>query len=86
MIELGHLINLWHNKETTQGAIVKLGREGPTVPIQLCGGLQSPNMIVTPTGTTTIRMAEGATCIDSASNTSSTVLSRIFCMIRVVNL
>jgi hypothetical protein len=37
---------------------VKPGREGPTAPFQLHGGLQSPNMTVTPVGTTTIHMAE----------------------------
>jgi hypothetical protein len=60
--------------------------EGPTVLVQLCGGLQSPNRIVTPAGTTTIHMAGGAMCIDIASNTTSTALSRIFCLIKVVNL
>jgi hypothetical protein len=65
---------------------MKPGREGPTVPVQLRGGLLSPNMTVTPAGTTTIRMAESATCIDNASDTSSTALSRIFRQIKVVNL
>jgi hypothetical protein len=36
---------------------VKSGREGPTIPVQLRGGLQSPNKTVTPAGTTTVRMA-----------------------------
>jgi hypothetical protein len=72
--------------ESTQGAIVKPGKEGPTVMVQLCGGLKSPNRTVTPAGTTTIRMAGGATCIDNASDTSSTALYRIFCLIKVVNL
>jgi hypothetical protein len=57
---------------------VKPGREGPTVPVQLRGALQSPNMIVTPTGTTTIRMAGGAACIDNALDTSSMAMSRSF--------
>jgi hypothetical protein len=35
---------------------------------------------------TTIHMARGATCIDNASDTSSTALSRIFHLIKVVNL
>jgi hypothetical protein len=72
--------------ESTQGAIVKPGREGSTVLIQLCGGLQSPNMTVTPAGITTIRMAGGARCIDNASDTSSTALFRIFLLIKAVNL
>jgi hypothetical protein len=37
-------------------------------------------------GTTTIHMAGGATCIDNASDTSSTTLSRIFRTIKAVNL
>jgi hypothetical protein len=57
---------------------VKLGREGPTVPVQLRGDLRSPNMTVTPAGTTTIRMAGGAACIDSAPDTSSMAMSRTF--------
>jgi hypothetical protein len=61
-------------------------REGPTVPVQLRSGLRSPNRTVTPAGTTAIRMAGGATCIDSASDISSTALSRIFCPIKVVEL
>jgi hypothetical protein len=74
MIDLGHLINLYHSKESTQGAIVKPGREGPTVPVQLHGGLHSPNRTVTPMGTTTIHMVGGTTCIDNASDTTSTTL------------
>jgi hypothetical protein len=62
------------------------GREGSTIPVQLRGGLQSPNRTVTPAGTTTIRMAGGATCIDNAFDTTSTALSRIFHLIEVVNL
>jgi hypothetical protein len=65
---------------------VRLGRERPTVPVQVHGGLQSPNMTVTPTGTTTIRMIGGATCIDNAFDTNSTALSRIFRLIKAVNL
>jgi hypothetical protein len=65
---------------------VKLGREGHTIPVQLCGGLQSSNRTVTPAGTTTIRMSAGATCIDNASDTSSTALSRFFRPIKKVNL
>jgi hypothetical protein len=67
-------------------SIVKLGREGPTVPVQLRGGLRSPNRTVIPAGTTTTRMARGATCIDNASDTTPTALSRILCLIKVVNL
>jgi hypothetical protein len=48
---------------------VKPSREGPTVPIQLRAGLQSPNRIVTPAGTTTICMARSTTRIDNASYT-----------------
>jgi hypothetical protein len=33
---------------------VKSGREGPTIPIQLHGGLRNPSRIVTPAGTTTV--------------------------------
>jgi hypothetical protein len=73
-------------KESTQGAIVKPGREGPTVPVQLHGGLRSPNRTVTPVGTIIIHMARGATCIDNIFDTSSTVLSRLFRPIKVVNL
>jgi hypothetical protein len=62
------------------------GREGPIVLVQLHGGLRSPNMTVTSTGTTTIHMAEGATCIDNTSDTSSTALFRIFRLIKTVNL
>jgi hypothetical protein len=65
---------------------VRPDREGPTVSFQLHGGLQSPNRSVTPAGTTTIHMAGGATCTDNASDTSSTALSRIFRLIKVVNL
>jgi hypothetical protein len=75
-----------HNKECTQGAIVRPGREGPTIPVQLHGGLQSLNRTVTPVGSTTIQMACGATCIDNTYDTSSTMLSRIFCLIKVDNL
>jgi hypothetical protein len=45
---------------------VKPGREGPTVPVQLCDGLRNPNRIVTPVGTTTIHMAGGAVSMDNA--------------------
>jgi hypothetical protein len=72
--------------ESTQGAIVRPGREGPTVSVRLRGGLQCPNRTVTPTGTTIIRMAGGATCIDNAFDTTSTALSRIFHLIKAVNL
>jgi hypothetical protein len=65
---------------------VKPDREGPTIPVQLCGGLRSANRIVTLAGTTTIRMARGVTCIDNASDTSSIALSRIFYPIKMVNL
>jgi hypothetical protein len=67
---------------------VKPGREGPTVPVQLRGGLRSPNRTVTHLGTTTIRMAggRGGTCIDYGSDTSSTALSRVFRLIKMVNL
>jgi hypothetical protein len=51
-----------HSKELTQGPIVNPGREGPTIPVELRGGLQSPNRTVTPTGITTIHMVEGS-CI-----------------------
>jgi hypothetical protein len=37
-------------------------------------------------GITTIRMARGTTCIDNASDTSSTTLSKIFRPIKAVNL
>jgi hypothetical protein len=37
-------------------AIVKSSRDGPTIPVQLRGGLGSPNKIVTPVGTTTIHI------------------------------
>jgi hypothetical protein len=72
--------------ESTQRAIVKSGREGSTIPVQLCGGLRSPNSTVTPTGTTIVCMAWGAMCIDNASDTISNALSRIFRMIKAVNL
>jgi hypothetical protein len=38
-------------------AIVNQGREGPTVPVQLRGGLRNPNRTATPASTTTICMA-----------------------------
>jgi hypothetical protein len=57
---------------------VKSGREGPTVPVQLRGGLQSPNRTVTPAGTTTARMVGGTVCIDNATDTSSMAMSRTF--------
>jgi hypothetical protein len=65
---------------------VKSGREGSTVAVQLRDGLQSPNRTITPAGTTTVRMAGDATCIDNASETTSTALSRIFHLIKAVNL
>jgi hypothetical protein len=43
-------------------------------------------MIVTPVGIITIRMAGGTICIDNASDTSPTELSRIFYPIKPVNL
>jgi hypothetical protein len=58
---------------------VKPGREEPTVPVQLCGRLRSPNRTVTPAGTTIICMAEGVACIDNASDSSSIAMSRTFC-------
>jgi hypothetical protein len=61
-------------------------KRGATVLVQLRGGLRSPKRIVTPAGTTIVRMAGGATCIDNASDTTSTALSRIFQLIKVVNL
>jgi hypothetical protein len=57
---------------------VKSGREGPTIPVQLHGGLRSHNRIVTPAGTTTVHMVGGAACIDNAPNTSSMAMSRTF--------
>jgi hypothetical protein len=72
--------------ESTQEAIVKPGKEGPTIPVQLRGGLQNPNRTVTPAGTTIIHKAEGAMCIDNTSDTTSTTLSRIFRPIKVVNI
>jgi hypothetical protein len=65
---------------------MRLGREGPTIPVQLRGGLESPLGTVTPAGTTTIHMARGATCIDNASDTISTAPSRIFRLIKADNL
>jgi hypothetical protein len=72
--------------ESTQGDIVRPGREGPTVPVQLRGGLQCPNKTVTIAGTTTICMVGGAMCIDNASDTMSIALSRIFRLIKAINL
>jgi hypothetical protein len=46
--------------------------------IQLRGGLRSPNRIITPVGTTTIRMARGAACIGIAPDTSLMAMSRTF--------
>jgi hypothetical protein len=57
---------------------VKLGREGPTVLVQLHGRLRSPNRTVTLASTTTVRMARGAACIDNAPDTSSVAMSRTF--------
>jgi hypothetical protein len=65
---------------------VKSGREGPTVPVQLHGGLRRTNRTVTPAGATIVRMARGTTCIDNASDTTLTALSRIFRLIEAVNL
>jgi hypothetical protein len=65
---------------------VRSSRKGSTVPVQLRGELQSHNMTVTSVGTTTIHMTEGATCIDNAPDTTSTTLSRIFRLIKAVNL
>jgi hypothetical protein len=65
---------------------VRPGREGPTIPVQLRGGLQSHNMTVTPVGATTIHMAGGTTYIHNASDITSTTLSRIFRLIKAVNL
>jgi hypothetical protein len=59
-------------------AIMKTGREGPTVSVQLHGGLQSTNMTVSPTGTTTKCMAKDAASIDNAPDTSSMAMSRTF--------
>jgi hypothetical protein len=80
------MTNLEHNMEFVQWAIVKPVREGPTIPVQLHGGLGIPNRTITHAGTTTICLVEGARCIENASNTSSTVLSRIFHPIKAVNL
>jgi hypothetical protein len=57
---------------------VKSSREGPTIPVQLGGVLQSPNRIVTPIGTTIVYMAGGTACIDNALDTSSMAMSRTF--------
>jgi hypothetical protein len=57
---------------------VNSGREGPTIPVQLCGGLGSPNRTITPTGTTTVCMVEGAACVDNPPDTSSMDMSRTF--------
>jgi hypothetical protein len=72
--------------ESTQGDIVRLDREGPTVLVQLRGVLQRPNKTVTAAGPTIIRMTGGATCIGNACDTSSTALCRIFRLIKAVNL
>jgi hypothetical protein len=64
--------------ESTQGAIMKPGREGPTVPVQLRGGLRNPYRTVTHAGITTIRMAGGTMCIDNVPDTSSMAMSRTF--------
>jgi hypothetical protein len=50
------------------------------------GRLQNPNSIVTPVGTTIVCMTEGIMCIDNASDTTFTALSRIFCLIKAINL
>jgi hypothetical protein len=57
---------------------VKSGREGPTIPDQLHGGLQSPNRTVTSPGTIIVRMAGGTACIDNAPDTSLMAMSRTF--------
>jgi hypothetical protein len=57
---------------------VKPGREGPTIPVQLHGGLRSPTRTVTPAGSTIIYMAGGASCIDNASDNSLMAMSRTF--------
>jgi hypothetical protein len=57
---------------------VKPGREGPTILVQLRGGLRSPNGIVIPMDTTIICMAGGAVCIDNAPDTSSMAMYRTF--------
>jgi hypothetical protein len=72
--------------ESIQGAIVKSGREGPTVPVQPRGGLQSPNRTITPVATIAVCMAGSTTCIDNAFDTTSTALCRIFCLIKAANL
>jgi hypothetical protein len=55
---------------------VKPCMEGPTIPVQLRGGLRSPNRTVTHAGTTIIRMAGGTACIDNAHDNSSMAMSR----------
>jgi hypothetical protein len=57
---------------------VKPGKEEPTVPVKLRGGLRSPNRTVTPAGSTIIHMAGGAACIDNAPGTSSMAMCRTF--------
>jgi hypothetical protein len=57
---------------------VKSGREEPTVSVQLCGGLRSPNMTVTLAGITTICMVGGAACIDNAPDISLMAMSKTF--------
>jgi hypothetical protein len=52
--------------------------QGPTILVQLHGGLRGPNRTITPVGTTTVRMAGGAVSIDNAPNTSSMAMSRTF--------
>jgi hypothetical protein len=65
-------------RNPNMGAIVKPGRDGPTVPVQLRGGLQSPNKTITPTGTTIFYMTGGSPCIDNAPDTSLMAMSRTF--------
>jgi hypothetical protein len=51
--------------------MVPLDRGGAHVPVQLRGGLRSPNMTITHAGSTqTILMAGSASSIDNHSNTS----------------
>jgi hypothetical protein len=57
---------------------VKSGRGGPNVPVQLCGGLKSPNRTLTPVGTTTVSMAGGTVCIENAPDTSLMSMSGTF--------
>jgi hypothetical protein len=57
---------------------MKSGREGPTIPVQLRGGLQNPNRTVTPADTIIVHMVGGVTCIDNAPDTSSMAMSRTF--------